>query len=49
MQWALVGGLGVGLLCGTAAMRLVDSGAILMGGCVGLLTALLLQPVIDQV
>lgn len=47
-QWSLVAGLGVGLVCGGMAMRVVDAGSVIMGASIGLLVGLMAQPVVDQ-
>jgi membrane protein implicated in regulation of membrane protease activity len=47
-QWSFVSGMGVGLVCGGMAMRLIDAGSVIMGASIGLLVGLLFQPAVDQ-
>lgn len=47
-QWSFVAGMGIGLVCGGAAMRLIDAGSVIMGASIGLLVGLLFQPAVDQ-
>jgi len=48
-EWSMAAGLGVGMMAAGSAGRIFDAGMLMVGAGLGLIPALLLQPVVDQI